>query len=274
MRVRAVLSALATAGAVFAGVAHAATDVSASLDRAIAGDHRSPAHRARDVYRHPRETLLFLGLRPDMTVVEVWPAAGWYTEIIAPVLREAGTFYAARFPVSWDKAPGFLKAADKVLLGKIAERPDVYGDVKTTELLPPMYPDAAPAGSVDLVLTFRNVHNWAKSGSAEAMFKAFFRALKPGGVLGVVDHRAKPGTPFEAQIASGYLTERYVIETAEKAGFRLAAKSEVNANPRDTTDHPAGVWTLPPTFRLGDEDRARYSAIGESDRMTLKFVKP
>jgi predicted methyltransferase len=141
-------------------------------------------------------------------------------------------------------------------------------------LLAPGFVDAAPKGSADLVLTFRNVHNWAKAGNADAMFAVFFDLLKPGGVLGVVEHRAAPGTSFEDQIKSGYMTESYVIEVAQKAGFRLAARSEVNANPRDTKDHPEGVWTLPPVLRLGDKDRARYLAIGESDRMTLKFVKP
>lgn len=156
----------------------------------------------------------------------------------------------------------------------LASRPDLYGKVVKTVLLAPDYLDIAPRGSADMVLTFRNAHNWAKAGNAEAMFEAFYAALKPGGVLGVVDHRAKPGTPFQRQIDTGYLTEEYVIGLAQKAGFRLAAKSQINANPRDDTDHPRGVWTLPPTLALGDKDRDKYLAIGESDRMTLKFVKP
>jgi predicted methyltransferase len=150
----------------------------------------------------------------------------------------------------------------------------LYGKTIKTALLAPTYVDAAPKGSADMVLTFRNVHNWAKAGNADAMFKVFHDVLKPGGVLGVKDHRAKPGTSFEQQIASGYMTEEWVIEAAQKAGFKLVAKSEVNANPKDTKDHPKGVWTLPPTLALGDQDREKYLAIGESDRMTLKFVKP
>jgi len=255
--------------------AHAmAVDAAPLLDRAIAGEHRAEADRARDRYRHPKETLLFFGLQPDMTVVEVWPSAGWYTDILAPVLRERGKLYAARFAVSWDKAPDFLKERDKGFLARLAARPDIYGSVLPTELLAPGFVDAAPRGSADLVLTFRNVHNWAKAGNADAMFAVFFDVLKPGGVLGVVEHRANPGTSFEEQIKSGYMTEAYVIEAAQKAGFRLVARSELNANPRDTKDHPEGVWTLPPVLRMGEKDRAKYLAIGESDRMTLKFVKP
>ncbi|HWN30129.1 MAG TPA: methyltransferase, partial [Burkholderiales bacterium] len=157
---------------------------------------------------------------------------------------------------------------------KLAQRPEIYDRIIHTELQAPEYTAIAPRGSADLVLTFRNVHNWAKDGSADAAFKAFYDVLKPGGILGVSDHRANPGTPFEDMIRSGYVTEDYVIELAQRAGFRLAAKSEINANPKDTKDHPEGVWTLPPTLRLGDQDREKYLAIGESDRMTLKFLKP
>jgi predicted methyltransferase len=251
-----------------------ASDVPVLLDEAVAGDHRSEANRARDVYRHPKETLLFFGLQPGMTVVEIWPSAGWFTEVLAPVLRDEGKYYAARFAVSSDKAPDFLKERDKVFLAKLAARPDVYRNVVPTEILAPLYVDAAPKGSVDMVLTFRNVHNWAKAGNAEAMFATFHGLLKSGGILGVEEHRAKPGTSFEDQVKSGYMTEQYVIESAEKAGFRFVGKSDVNANAADTKDYPDGVWTLPPTLKLGDKDRARYLAIGESDRMTLKFIKP
>jgi predicted methyltransferase len=254
--------------------APAEDDVSVLLDQALAGDHRAEANRARDVYRHPKETLMFFGLRPGLAVVEIWPSAGWFTEVIAPVLRGRGRFYAARFAVSSDKAPPVLKERDKAFLARMATRPDVYDEVIPTEILAPDHLNAAPAGSADLVLTFRNVHNWAKSGTAEAMFRAFFDLLKSGGVLGVEEHRAVPGTPFEEQVRTGYMTEEYVIETARQAGFRFMGKSEINANPRDTKDHPAGVWTLPPTLRLGEQDRERYLAIGESDRMTIKFIKP
>lgn len=271
---RAVIFAFALGAALLAGCAGVAgRDAGATIDRVIAGEHRSAANRARDVHRHPRETLLFFGLRPDMTVVEIWPGAGWYTEILAPVLRERGRYYAAHFHVD-DKSPRYMGTA-RANYGKLlAGRPDLYDRVIVTAFNVPAQPLPAPAGSADLVLTFRNVHNWAAAKNDAAMFEAFFNALKPGGVLGVVEHRAKPGSTLEEQIKSGYMAEEYVIALAEKAGFRLAARSEINANPRDTRDHPRGVWTLPPTYRLGDQDREKYAAIGESDRMTLKFVKP
>jgi predicted methyltransferase len=252
----------------------AQTDVGAQLDQILAGDHRNPKNAARDKYRHPKEALMFFGIRPDMTVVEVWPSGGWWTEILAPLLRDQGSYNAAWYATAWKNAPEYVHKVEKGFDQMIAARPDLYGKVTKTYLLAPEYVDVAPKGSVDMVLTFRNVHNWAKAGNAEAMFKVFYDVLKPGGVLGVVDHRAVPGTPFADQIASGYMTEQYVVDTAEKAGFRLAGGSEVNANPKDTKDHPKGVWTLPPTLALGDQDREKYLAIGESDRMTLKFVKP
>lgn len=251
-----------------------AQDAEALIDRAMTASHRSDANKARDKYRHPKETLLFFGLKPDMTVVEVWPSAGWWTEILAPVLKDGGRYYAAWFATQAKGAPEFLKEREKGFDAMLAGRPDLFGKVIKTALLAPEYVDIAPKGSADMVLTFRNVHNWAKAGNADAMFKAFYDALKPGGILGVKDHRAKPDTPFEKQIETGYMTETWVIETAQKAGFKLENKSDINANPKDTKDHPSGVWTLPPTLRLGDKDREKYLAIGESDRMTLKFVKP
>jgi predicted methyltransferase len=257
-----------------AAVQPAAADTAQQLDKILAGSHRDAKNAARDQYRHPKETLLFFGIQPDMSVVEVWPSGGWWTEILAPLLRDEGKYYAAWFATEWKNTPDFLKEREKGFDAMLAAKPDVYGKVIKTKLLAPDYVDIAPKGSVDMVLTFRNVHNWAKAGNADAMFKAFYDALKPGGILGVKDHRAKPGTAFKQQIDSGYMTEEYVISTAEKAGFKFVAKSEINANPKDSTDHPAGVWTLPPTLRLGEKDREKYLAIGESDRMTLKFVKP
>ena len=254
--------------------ANAEMDVSAQLDRALAGDHRDPKNAERDQYRHPKETLMFFGIRPDMTVVEVWPGGGWYTEILAPFLHHQGTYYAAWFATSWEKTPAYMNRVEKNFDLKTAARSDIYGKLIKTYLLAPAYVDAAPKGSADMVLTFRNVHNWAKAGNAEAMFKVFYDVLKPGGILGVTDHRAAPSTPFEQQITSGYMTEAYVIETAKKAGFHLVGRSDVNSNAKDTKNHPEGVWTLPPTLRLGDKDREKYLAIGESDRMTLRFVKP
>jgi predicted methyltransferase len=272
--IRSALVAAALFAAALSAPAVRVADAAALLDRAIAGDHRSEAFRARDRYRHPRETLEFFGLEPPMTVVEVWPAAGWFTDILAPVLKDGGKLYAARYAVSQPKAPEVLKERDRAFLARMASRPDVFGGVVATELFPPDYVEAAPMGQADMVLTFRNVHNWAKAGNAEAMFKVFFDLLKPGGVLGVEEHRARKGTALEEQIRTGYMTEEKVIELAMGAGFIFLDSSEVNANALDTKDWPDGVWTLPPTLRLGDKDREKYLAIGESDRMTLKFVKP
>lgn len=251
----------------------AAQDAASLIDKAMTGTHRADANKARDKFRHPKETLLFFGLEPGMTVVEITPSRGWYTEILAPVLREKGEYYAAVGAIT-EKSPDFAKQTDAYYRAMLAGAPDLYGKTKISVMAPPDI-QVAPAGLADLVLTFRNVHNWAKAGTADAMFKAFFDALKPGGALGVVEHRAKPGTAFQQQIDSGYMTEAYVIETAQKAGFKLENKSEINANPRDTKDYAGGVWTLPPNLRnVADADKPKFLAIGESDRMTLKFVKP
>ena len=250
-----------------------AQDAGSLIDQAMVGSHRAETNKARDKYRHPRETLLFFGIKPDMTVVEITPGRGWYTEILAPVLRDRGEYYAAVFPIN-EKSPDFAKQNDAFYRGMLSGNPELYGKVKLSVMTAPAV-EVAPAGSADMVLTFRNVHNWAKAGSADAMFKGFYDALKPGGVLGVIDHRAKAGTSFQRQIDSGYMTEAYVIEAAQKAGFKLDGKSEINANPKDTADHPGGVWNLPPNLRgVADADKSKYLAIGESDRMTLKFVKP
>ena len=242
------------------------------IDKVMVGEHRAQANKARDKYRHPKETLLFFGLRPEMTVVEISPSRGWYTEILAPVLRDAGQYYAAVAAVT-EKTPDAMKKNDADYRAMLAASPDLFGKVKFSVLTPGAL-QVAPPGSADMVLTFRNVHNWAKAGTADAMFKAFHDALKSGGTLGVVEHRAKPDTSFEKQIETGYMSEDYVVEIAQKAGFRLVNKSEINSNAKDTKDYPGGVWTLPPTLRYGDQDRDKYLAIGESDRMTLKFTKP
>jgi predicted methyltransferase len=265
---------LSTLLACFTLPAFAANETEMLLDQAIAGNHRETKNAARDVYRHPKETLLFFGLEANMTVVEIWPGGGWYTEILAPVLRDKGKLYAANLALKSKATPDIRGEIGREYLKKLAQHPDIYDRINLTELQAPELTAIAPRGSADLVLTFRNVHNWAKDGNADATFKAFYDVLKPGGILGVTDHRAKPGTPLQDMIRSGYLTEDYVIGLAQRAGFQLVAKSEINANPKDTKDHPKGVWTLPPTLRLGDQDREKYLAIGESDRMTLKFVKP
>ena len=240
------------------------------LKEVIAGSHRSEENKARDKYRHPLETLTFFGIRPDMTVVEIYPGQGWYTEVLAPYLKGSGTLYAAEHPgdPSYEAVQRSLEAFDQ----KVKGAPELYGEVKRTKLTTDG--DVAPPGSADLVVTFRNVHSWMGAGTEDEAFAAMFRALKPGGVLGVVQHRGDPDVAQDPKAGLGYVNQDYVIKLAKKAGFELADKSEINANPQDTKDYPKGVWTLPPSLRLGDEDREKYLAIGESDRMTLKFVKP
>jgi predicted methyltransferase len=250
-----------------------AEEPSAQTDRLkeiIAGEHRSAENKARDQYRHPLETLTFFGIKPDMTVVEIYPGAGWYTEILAPYVKGSGAYYAAEPPTdpSYEAGQRSLKAFNQ----KLKDAPELYGEVQRTKLTKDG--DIAPPGSADLVVTFRNVHSWMGSGTENDSFATMFKALKPGGVLGVVQHRGKSDIPQDPKAGAGYVNEDYVIELAKKAGFELAEKSEINANPKDTKDYPKGVWTLPPSLRLGDEDRDKYLAIGESDRMTLKFVKP
>ncbi|MES2642259.1 MAG: methyltransferase [Myxococcota bacterium] len=248
-----------------------AADTSAALAAVLAGPHRSEANKARDVYRHPAETLAFFGLARDMTVVEIWPGGGWYTEVLAPVLKEKGRYYAAGFEADTDS--DYRKKSLVTFGEKLAASPDLYGSVVVTELGAKKL-EVAPPGSADLVLTFRNVHNWMSADFADAAFVAMYAALKPGGVLGVVEHRAGTEAPQDPKAVSGYVREDHVIAMAEKAGFKLVDRSEINANAKDTRDHPKGVWTLPPALRLEGVDREKYVAIGESDRMTLKFVKP
>ncbi len=251
----------------------AARAVEIMLDDAIAGDHRVPANRERDAWRHPKETLLFFGLEPGMTVMEVWPGGGWYTEILAPVLREGGGRLLA---ASWDPASDsdYVKKALAGYQAKLEARPDVYDKVEVTALQYPTAMDPIAPGSVDLVLTFRNIHNWMPRDAARPMLEAMFKALKPGGLLGVVEHRASTDQPQDLQAKSGYVREDYAVELIESVGFRLEAASEVNANPADTRDYEGGVWTLPPSLRHGERDRERFLAIGESDRFTLRFRKP
>ena len=258
----------ATAPAAQATTADATAD--AALAAAIAGDWRDPANVARDRYRHPAETLAFFAVKPTDSVVEISPGAGWYSEILAPWLRDAGHYVAASATAPADSGGGRRNGA---LRAKFAADPARYDRAEWRE-----YDGAAPVlgepASADAVLTFRNVHNWVAAGTADAYFKAFFDVLKPGGTLGVADHRAKPGTDLETMKKSGYLTEALVVDLATRAGFVLDARSEANANPADGADHPNGVWTLPPTNRHDDADDAKYQAIGESDRMTLRFRKP
>jgi predicted methyltransferase len=256
-------------------------------DSVLAMKHRTPEFTERDQYRHPAEALTFLGVNPDHTVVEIWPGKGWWVEILAPYLKQEGTYYVAGFSTA-ESSPGWRKRMVAELSAKLEAHPEVYGNVNVTELGVPDRLEIAPANSADRVLTFRNVHNWMKGGYADDVFASMYAALKPGGVLGVVEHRAKPGTSIEQMNKSGYVTEAHVKKLAAVAGFEFESSSELNANPLDTADHPRGVWTLPPSLRLcesmeslKEEDRVaavecwnKYRAIGESDRMTLRFRKP
>lgn len=249
-----------------------ASDFTATqLDSVLAGSWRSAAHRARDIYRHPKATLQFFGVQPDETVIEITPGAGWYSEILAPLLQDNGHYVAA--VMAPRKADSEAGRNDTALHRKFAADAAHYGKARIIEF-DPRAPVFGAAGSADMVLTFRNVHNWVMADTAPAMFKAFFTVLRPGGVLGVVDHRAADGASPEAIRQSGYLTTAEVVKLATDAGFTLDASSEINANPKDTRNYPKGVWTLPPTLTLGEKDRAKYLAIGESDRMTLRFIKP
>jgi len=243
-----------------------------ALSQAINGKQRSVEHKSRDKYRHPQQTLDFFELKDNMTVVEVWPGQGWYTEILAPYLKDHGKLYAAHFSADADE-PYFKKNLQE-FVKKIKNQPKVYGKVELSVLQPPAFLQIAPDGSADRVLTFRSVHNWMKNDQAAAAFKAMYKALKPGGILGVVEHRNSTLRQQDTKAVSGYVTEDYVIALARNAGFEFLDKSEINANSKDTKDYPEGVWTLPPALRLKDKDRKKYLAIGESDRMTIKFIKP
>ncbi|HWL84441.1 MAG TPA: methyltransferase domain-containing protein [Polyangiaceae bacterium] len=245
---------------------------SEKLRAAVAGEARTDKERARDGARHPAETLSFIGLREDAAVLELWPGGGYYTAILAPVLADRGKLIVTHADPKGDpKSEGTRDAQN--LFDRFAKGPKVFGKV-TGQLIATPNVDLGQSASVDFVLTFRNVHNWIEGGYAEKVFSEAFRVLKPGGVLGVEEHRGKPGLTLDAIKESGYVPESVVQHLAEQAGFRLAARSEVNANPKDTKDYPNGVWSLPPSLAGKDVDRAKYVAIGESDRMTLRFVKP
>jgi predicted methyltransferase len=247
---------------------------SATLRQAIAGSWRDPENVARDPYRHPQETLTFFGVTPGMTVIEITPGNGWYSEILAPYLHDGGHYVAAvvdPMSAAEGRARDGQQKTKSNLEAKFAAQPQQYGNAQVVAYDPKAPVFGAPA-SADAVLTFRNVHNWRAAKQADGMFKGFYAVLKPGGTLGLAEHRAKADVADDDK--SGYVGEAQVIAMAEAAGFKLAGKSEVNANPRDTRDYPGGVWTLPPTNDHDAEDDAKYRAIGESDRMTLRFVKP
>jgi predicted methyltransferase len=242
-----------------------------ALDNILTGSQRSSENTARDRYRHPKETLLFFGIRPEMKVLEVWPEPGWYTQIIAPLVREKGKYYAA--VIAADPQSKYVSGRLSEYQQNLASRPDLYGAVEVVTF-PGDGGDVVPPGSLDMVVTFRNIHNWMARDSAGPAFATLYKALKPGGVLGVVEHRGNQAVAQDPKAKSGYVNEDYAIRLIEGQGFRLVGESQVNANPKDTKDYEQGVWTLPPTFRLGDKDRQKYADIGESDRFTLKFVKP
>ena len=233
---------------------------------------RSAAELARDQYRHPAETLMFFQVEPSHTVVELWPGGGWYTAILAPYLKQNGQLIAAHFPA--DSEISFFQKSRVAFNKRFLLQPELYGNIYVTELAPPQKLRIAQAGEADRVLTFRNVHNWMRNRQEQAVFDEAFRVLKQGGILGVVEHRAPDSFSRDEMVETGYVTESYVTQLAINAGFVPAGHSEINANPKDSRDHPHGVWSLPPTLRGGDVNRAGFMAIGESDRMTLKFRKP
>lgn len=250
---------------------------STTIEQAVAHSDRTPAYTQRDEYRHPTETLQFFELEPSMTVVEIWPGGGYYSEILAPFLAEEGTFYAAHFPKN--TTSDYYQRSLEKYTERVANEP-VFGRVQLTEFAPNtrLESDIAPPNSADRVLTFRNLHNWYMNGDEEAVLEAFrqFRqALVPDGILGIVDHRLPADADNSMMANSGYIKQAWVIDLAEQAGFEFIASSEINANPKDTADHPNGVWNLPPTLNVEEgEDASAYEAIGESDRFTLKFRNP
>lgn len=245
-----------------------------SLQTAISSPVRGEKAPLRDPYRHPAETLQFFALTPTQSVLEIAPGGGWYTDILAPYLRAYGTLYEAQYlPPQGNPSPGEAKS-NTAFATKIAASPGIYGAITIGSLRSGQFSDLPNGLQVDRVLTFRNIHNWIEDGQVDASMHAFYTVLKPGGMLGVEEHRAAPGTSLQQMISTGYVTEAYVIEHAKAAGFILSARSEINSNPNDTKDYPNGVWSLPPTYRGGATDHDRFAAIGESDRMTLLFVKP
>jgi len=242
-----------------------------SLESISIGDQRTQKEIDRNAFRHPVETLQFFDVQPSMSVVEIWPGGGWYASILAPYLKDEGEYYAAHFD------PESPVKFFRTMRNKFEERVgshEAFSNTIFTTMAPPNMLDIAPNASADRVLTFRNVHNWMRNKSEQAVFHAFFKALKPGGLLGVVEHRAPESFSYEQMVESGYVKESYVIELAKKAGFQLLGRSEINRNPQDSKQYVNGVWTLPPTLRVIDSERDKMLSIGESDRMTLKFIKP
>lgn len=242
------------------------------LENAVTSEHRTEHYVLRDEFRNPVQTLQAFGIEPTDRVLEIWPGSGWYTEILAPYLREQGELVVAHFPTESEVA--YYMTLRMNFEEKLAANPSVYDRVSIVSFSPDSGIMGVEDASFDGVLTFRNVHNWLRGGNEQRVFSDFFRVLKPGGTLGVVEHRSHAEMTRDEMIRSGYMTEAYVIQVAEAAGFELVEVFDVNANPRDTADHEGGVWALPPTLTNGEEEEERYIAIGESDRMTLRFRKP
>lgn len=238
----------------------------------LSSDHRSEANKARDKWRHPGQTLKFFEVQPQHAVLEVSPGGGWYSEILAPFVKGHGKLTLAVF--ADDSKSEYRVKMNRELKARVQDQSDVFGSVQYVVFEPPIIGPLGKEDEYDRILTFRNVHSWLPEEQVEAVFKEFFRVLKPGGIFGVVQHRLPENAKADPVKTRGYVKESLVIELAERAGFSLAAKSEINSNSKDKAFHPKGVWTLPPGFALGDKDKAKYEAIGESDRMTLKFIKP
>ena len=274
---RRLLGAIAVAAAVSLPALAAGPTMDAAtetkLKTLLAGPQRSETNKARDAYRHPLETLKFFGLNQNMAVMEIWPGGGWWTEFLAPLMAEKGRYVAAHYDPASPQA--YYQKAVASYKDMLAKEPATYGKVELTALSPATgKAEPVKPGTLDMVMTFRNLHNWMGDGSAKTMIDAMYGSLKPGGYLGVEEHRAANTTEQDPKAPMGYVREDYAIKLFEASGFKLVAKSEANANPKDTKDYPKGVWTLPPSFREGDTDRAKFAAIGESDRMTLLFQKP
>lgn len=253
-----------------------------ALVSTVNGDWRSADDKSRDVYRHPVEALQFWGLQPGMTILEVQPGGGWWTEILAPYARATGGhYYATAADLNDPELPESARKARADFEARLTSKPEVYGQIQLLNFGAKSAP--LPENTFDFILTARSVHGWMGSGSTDKIFKDLYGALKPGGILALEQHRANPGEQ-DPKATTGYVTESYVVDQAQKAGFELVDRSEINANPKDTKDHPFGVWTLPPTKQSSPNgggkaaapnfDRSKYDAIGESDRMTLKFRKP